>query len=83
MRHGEAHGRDTEKKKRQIQNMADAICELFDEEDFDLWNLAVPKDIAHQLIEQLPIQVQRKLTYYLSGDYTRHPAHEIKQLFTS
>ena len=83
MGHGEPHGRKTERKKRQIHDMAQAICNLFNQEDFDLWNLAIPQEISHRLIEQLPIQVQGKLTYYISGDYTRHPTHEIEQLFSS
>ena len=83
MRQGEPRGRKTERKKRQLHNMAHTICELFNEEDFDLWNLAVPQDISHQFIEQLPIQLQRKLTHCLSGDYTRHPPHKIEQLFSS
>ena len=83
MRHGEPHGRKTERRKRQLRNMAHTICDLFNHEDFDVWNLAIPEGLSHQLIEQLPIQVQHKLTHCVNGDYNRQPTHKIEHLFSS
>jgi hypothetical protein len=36
MKHGEAHGRKTEQKKRQLSDLAKAICDLVNQEECDM-----------------------------------------------
>lgn len=81
MRHGESHGRTSEKKKRQLEELASAICDLIDHEEFDLWNLAAPADILDQLIERFPVHIKNKLTKVDKADYTGFPVKKIEGLF--
>ena len=81
MKHGEPHGRKTEKKKRFIRDLAKTISELINREECDIWNLAMPANQAQQLIDELPIDVQKKLTQLKEGDYTWLPASEVQELF--
>ena len=83
MKHGEPHGRKTEKKKRQLNHLARSITKLVEQEHCDIWNLAIPENRAKQVIEQLPIDVQQKLTQLKKGDYTWLPAKKIEHLFAS
>ncbi len=82
MRHGEPHGRVLEKRRRLLDEMAAAICDIIDREEFDIWNLATPANLSNQLIERLPIHVQNKLTQVKKADYTGLPVKKIEQLFT-
>lgn len=81
MKQGESHGRKTEKKKRQISDLAHTISKLVNDEECDMWNLAIPAEQAHQVIDDLPIDVQQKLTQLKEGDYTWLPRKEVKRLF--
>ena len=81
MKHGEAHGRKTEQKKRQLSDLAKAISDLVNQEDCDIWNLAIPANQADQVIHELPIDVQKKLTQLKEGDYTWLPVSEVESLF--
>ncbi len=83
MKHGEAHGRKTEQKKRQLSDLAKAISDLVNQEDCDVWNLAIPANQADQVINKLPIEVQKKLTQLKEGDYTWLPRKEVQRLFDS
>lgn len=83
MKHGEAHGRKTEQEKRKLSNLAHTISKLVNEEDCDMWNLAIPAEQANQVINELPIDVQKKLTQLKEGDYTWLPHKEIQRLFDS
>lgn len=83
MKHGEPHGRKTEKKKRQLKHLAKTIGDIVSEEDCDVWNLAMPANQAQQVIDQLPIDVQQKLTRLKKGDYTWLPADEVGELFAN
>ena len=83
MKHGEAHGRKTEQKKRQLSDLAKAISDLVNQEDCDIWNLAIPANQADQVINKLPIEVQKKLTQLKEGDYTWLPRKEVQRLFDS
>jgi len=83
MKHGEPHGRKTEKKKRLLKHLAKTISDIVSEEDCDVWNLAIPGDQAQQVIDYLPIDVQQKLTRLKKGDYTWLPADEVGELFAS
>ncbi len=78
---GEAHSRKTEKKKRQLSDLALTISKLVNDEDCDMWNLAIPADQANQVINKLPIDVQQKLTQLKEGDYTWLPRKEVERLF--
>jgi hypothetical protein len=82
MRHGEPHGRSLEKKKRLLDEMASAICDILDHEEFDIWNLATPADLSKQLIDRLPMHVQNKLTLLKKADYTGLPIKKIELLFS-
>jgi hypothetical protein len=81
MKHGEAHGRKSEQKKRQLSDLAHTISKLVNDEDYDVWNLAIPADQANQVINKLPIEVQQKLTQLKEGDYTWLPRKEVQRLF--
>ena len=81
MKHGEPHGRKTEKTKRLLRDLAKTISELISREECDIWNLAMPANQAKQLIDELPINVQQKLTQLKEGDYTWLPASEVQELF--
>ena len=81
MKHGEAHGRKTEQKKRQLSDLAKAISDLVNQEECDIWNLAIPANQADQVIHELPIDVQKKLTQLKEGDYTWLPVSEVESLF--
>lgn len=81
MRHGESHGRISEKKKRQLDELISAICDLIDHEEFDLWNLAAPADIVDQLVERLPVHIKSKLTKVDKADYTGFSIKKIAGLF--
>ncbi|MBT8037893.1 MAG: host attachment protein [Verrucomicrobiae bacterium] len=81
MRHGEAHGRSLEKKKRLLDEMASAICDIIAHEEFDIWNLATPAELSLQLLKRLPMQVQVKLTRLKKADYTGLPTKQIEHLF--
>jgi hypothetical protein len=81
MIHGEAHGRKNEQKKRQLSDLAHTISKLVNEEECDMWNLAIPADQANQVIDKLPINVQQKLTQLKEGDYTWLPRKEVERLF--
>ncbi len=81
MKHGEAHGRKTEQEKRKLSNLAHTISKLVNEEDCDMWNLAIPAEQANQVINELPIDVQKKLTQLKEGDYTWLPVSEVESLF--
>jgi hypothetical protein len=83
MKHGEPHGRKTEKKKRELKNLAEMISHIVSEEDCDIWNLAIPGDQAQQVIDQLPIAVQQKLTKLKKGDFTWLPTDEVGGLFAN
>ncbi len=83
MRHGEPHGRVLEKKKRLLDAMATAICDVIAHEDFDIWNLAAPADLSGQLVDRLPIHAQQKLTDLKQADYTGLPIKKIEHLFSS
>jgi len=83
MKHREAHGRKTEKKKRQICNLARAITKIVEQEQCDLWNLAIPENNASKLIKELPISIQQKLTQLKKGDYTWLTADAVGELFTN
>ena len=81
MKHGEAHSRKTEQKKRQLSDLAKAISDLVNQEECDIWNLAIPANQADQVIHELPIDVQKKLTQLKEGDYTWLPVNEVESLF--
>lgn len=83
MKHGEAHGRISEQKKRKLSDLAHTISKLVNDEDCEAWNLAIPAEQANQVINKLPIEVQQKLTQLKEGDYTWLPRKEVNRLFDS
>jgi hypothetical protein len=82
MRHGEPHGRTLEKRRRLLDAMTKAICDLIEHQEFDIWNLAAPAELSEQLVKRLPIQAQQKLTDLKKADYTGLPIKEVEGLFS-
>jgi len=82
MRHGEPHGRISEKKRRLLNDMESAIAHIMDQEDFDTWDLAIPAELSKQFIERLPTHLNQKLKQIKKADYTKLPIKEVEQLFS-
>ena len=82
MRHGEPHGRTSEKKRRLFNDMESAISNIMDQEDFDTWDLAIPAELSKRLIQRLPPHLNQKLKQIKNADYTKLPMKEVEQLFS-
>ncbi len=81
MGYGENHNEKSETRKRLIERLAKSLNDLLEEEKFDGWFLAAPKEINQQVLDRLENGASALLKKNLSLDLTKAGKKELLERF--
>jgi len=83
MSDGERHNIELENRKRLVRNLAQRLNHLARDKEVERCLLAASKEINHQLIEELDLQVRAKIQKNIHADLTKVERVEILNHFLS